>query len=74
MVAYKRLKTLENYKAVRYKNAGCGRLEVVVYERFKLEGFDWRLNWCFKSVVAYGRWSHMEVRVYEYKSDVYRLL
>ena len=25
-------------------------------------------------VVAYGRWSHIEVRVYEYKSDVYRLL
>ena len=44
VVAYKRLKTLENYKAVRYKNAGCGRLEVVVYERFKLEGFDWEIK------------------------------
>ena len=26
VVAYKRLKTLENYKAVSFKSAGCGRL------------------------------------------------
>ena len=48
--------------------------EVVVCERFKLEGFDWEIKLVFELVVAYGRWSHMEVRVYEYKSDVYRLL
>ena len=44
-----------------------------------MRGLNWRaltgrLNRCFELVVAYGRWSHMEVRVYEYKSDVYRLL
>ena len=62
VVAYRRLKTIENSKTVSRKS-GHGRLQqVVVYERF----------WCFASfgeVVAYGRWSHVEVRLYVQKGQ-----
>ena len=40
VVAYKRLKTMKNYNAVTSKSAR-GLSEVVVYERFQLQFFDW---------------------------------
>ena len=49
VVAYGRLKTLENSKTVSRKS-GCGHLrEVVIYESFHF--------WCFGKVVAFRRWS-----------------
>ena len=41
VVTYNRLKTMENHQTVS-PNSGCCRLqEVLVHERFQLEGFDW---------------------------------
>ena len=50
-VAYKRLKTMENYKTVTPKS-GRGRLQKVVVMRSS----NYRAFWCFWSVNVYGRW------------------
>ena len=60
---------MENHQPWGPKS-GRGRLqEVVVYKRFQQLGFDWE-NFVFFfmggrlwEVVAYERWSHMEVRL-----------
>ena len=68
VVAYKRLKTMGNHQPSGPKS-GRGRLqEIVVYKRFQLWGFDWENFGFFDGlslweVVAYERWSHMEVRL-----------
>ena len=64
VVAYKRLKTIENHetftpnKGWRALTRG-GRLLEVSTVRLLL-----RKVWCFGSVVAYGRRLHMEVRLH----------
>ena len=56
VVAYWRLKTIENSKT--FRKSGRGRFrEVVVYESFPFKAFDWGHFWCFEKVVAYRRWS-----------------
>ena len=57
MVAYKRLKTIENHETFRPKKwlrslTEGGHLPVVPTVRLWLEKF-----WCFGWVVTYGRWS-----------------
>ena len=57
-----------NYNAVT-SESGCGCLqEVVIYERFQLKGLTTKnlVFWIggrLWEVVAYKRWSHMEVQL-----------
>ena len=48
---------MENYKNQHPKKCACGLRVVVVYEKFQLEGLWLGKIWCFRSVIAYGRWS-----------------
>lgn len=41
MVAHYRLKRTENYQIVNRKIDRGGLLQVVVYDRFKLQAFEW---------------------------------
>lgn len=62
VVAYMRLKTKENYKALSTKS-GCGHLgRVIVNKIFYSKDFNWQKFWCFALVVAYKWWSHIEVQ------------
>ena len=61
MVAYKSLKTVENYKIVSTKSSRCGLRKVIVYEKLRLSDFDWEnfgvLDWyvvAYEEIVAHG--------------------
>ena len=74
VVAYKEAKNNENYNAVTSKSCRGRLSEVVVYKRFQY-GFDWeKFGVLDCMVVAYRRWSHMEVRLYYFMSDCIPLL
>ena len=63
VVAYRRLKTIEDSKTVSRKS-GHGRLQgVVVYERFQYNALTENI------FGVLGRWSHVEVRLYVQKGQ-----
>ena len=72
VVSYKRRKTIEKYKTIRFtQNCGCGHLPEV---RSFTRGYNNRaltgkilvvwIDGCLREVVANARWSHMEALMY----------
>ena len=57
-VSYKRSKTMKNYNAVTSKSGGGRLREVVIYDTFQLQDFDWeKLGVWDRWSLIYGRWS-----------------
>lgn len=75
VVAYE---ILNQWKIIKSsaKKGGRDRLpELVVDERFQLQGFDKEtfggLGGCLLNVVVYDRWSHIKIRLFFYQSLAY---
>ena len=68
ILGLKGLKTMKKFKTVNPNSDRARLSEMVIYESFKGEDFNWKILvfWIgcrLWKLVAYDRWSHMEVRL-----------
>ena len=72
-----RLKTMKKFKTVNPNSDRARLSEMVIYESFEGEDFNWKILvfWIggrLWKLVAYDRWSHMEVRLYPREGLLYK--